>query len=96
MRNWSSAADSETVCYCLNVDKGRIVAAIRASADTVAKVQAATAAGTGRDCKRLNPAGLCCIADIRDLIVRYAATPATPDTSASDDGAGSCCCCSDS
>ena len=45
------------ICYCDEVMEDDIVAAMRAGADTVDKVIAATGAMTHCDCKNKNPKG---------------------------------------
>lgn len=58
----------ETVCYCAGVTRGAIVEAIADGAATLADIQQMTGAGIGSRCKELNPKGVCCHADIREIL----------------------------
>ncbi len=69
--DWAAAADDTIVCYCSYVDKGRIVATIRAGARDGRAIHAATGAGFGGQCMELNPHGRCCHSDIEQLINLY-------------------------
>jgi NAD(P)H-nitrite reductase large subunit len=69
--DWAAAADDTIVCYCAHVDKGRIVAAIRAGAQDGRAIHAATGAGFGGRCMELNPRKRCCHSDIEQLINLY-------------------------
>ena len=69
--NWAEEPDECIVCYCGHVDKGRIVAAIRAGAHDGRAIHAATGAGFGGQCMELNPRGRCCHSDIEQLIKLY-------------------------
>lgn len=66
--NWKEEADETIVCYCSNVDKGRIVAAIRGGARGARAIHEATGAGFGGRCMELNPRGRCCHSDIEELV----------------------------
>lgn len=46
---------SETVCYCSNVTKGRIMSAIREGARRLEDIKIATGACTAGKCKELSP-----------------------------------------
>ena len=59
-----STQSDPLICYCGQVTRGRIVAAIRAGATTLKQIQETTGAGVGDRCKELNPKGTCCIPDI--------------------------------
>jgi NAD(P)H-nitrite reductase large subunit len=66
--DWATEPDDTVVCYCHHVDKGRIVAAIRAGARDARAIHAATGAGFGGRCMELNPRGRCCHSDIWELL----------------------------
>ena len=51
----SETTSPKYICYCDEVTEDDIVAAMRAGADTVDKVIAATGAMTHCDCKNKNP-----------------------------------------
>jgi NAD(P)H-nitrite reductase large subunit len=70
--DWKSAPDSEIVCYCRNVDKGRILKAIREGASTLKDVMERTSAGNGRDCAIKHPRKICCQMDIKRMLDLYA------------------------
>jgi bacterioferritin-associated ferredoxin len=74
---------NKIICYCLNVSEEEIVDAIRNGAKSLKDIQKATKACTGHQCKRLNPSGKCCSADILKIIKRE--TGSEPNTG--------CCCC---
>jgi NAD(P)H-nitrite reductase large subunit len=46
---------SETVCYCSNVTKSRIMTAIREGAHSLEDIKNATGACTAGKCKELSP-----------------------------------------
>ena len=69
--NWEQEPDETLVCYCSQVNKGTVVAAIRNGSSTVIAVQVATGAGVGSRCKDLNPRGRCCHPDILGLLKIY-------------------------
>lgn len=54
--------DDTIVCYCRNVDKGMIVAAVRGGARDAREIHAATGAGFG---------GRCCHSDVEELLKLY-------------------------
>jgi len=66
--DWKIKDDNEIVCYCKSVSKKVIVAAIENGASSLQDVQKITGAGTGNQCKELNPKGICCHRDIMDLL----------------------------
>ena len=86
MIKWESAGDDEIVCYCRNVNKKTIVAAIEEGQTSLTQIKEATSACTMGNCKELNPSGKCCSGDIQELINLY-----TPEDGGSP--SGSCCCC---
>ena len=51
------APDSEPVCYCCRVDKGAVLRAMAEGATTLDALQARTGAGSGIQCRKLNPRG---------------------------------------
>uniref|UniRef100_A0A7C4GC20 NAD(P)H-nitrite reductase n=1 Tax=candidate division WOR-3 bacterium TaxID=2052148 RepID=A0A7C4GC20_UNCW3 len=63
-----STGPDPTVCYCAQVTRSRIVAAIRDGATTLKQIQETTGAGLGDRCKELNPKGTCCIPDILAIL----------------------------
>ena len=69
--NWEKELDETVVCFCSQVDKGAVVAAIRNGARDVKSIQEQTMAGEGGRCKELNPRGRCCHPDIKDLLNIY-------------------------
>jgi NAD(P)H-nitrite reductase large subunit len=69
--DWKSAQDSEIVCYCRNVDKGKILKAIRNGASTLKEVMERTGAGKGGDCAVKHPRKLCCHMDIKRILDLY-------------------------
>jgi NAD(P)H-nitrite reductase large subunit len=66
--NVGSLADTDYICFCIEVDKGTIVKAIESGADTLKKIRAVTSACTGSDCKNVNPTKKCCSPQINMLI----------------------------
>jgi len=58
----------DTICYCKGIARGTIVQAIRAGGKTLQDIQAAPGACTGNRCKKLNPKGICCSADIYRIL----------------------------
>ncbi len=63
--------DDDIICYCRNVNRKVIVAAIEAGCSSLQQVQKVTGAGSGNQCLELNPKGICCHQDIIDLINTY-------------------------
>lgn len=72
--DWKKEPDETLVCFCSRVDKGAVVAAIRAGATDIKSVEEATRAGLGGRCKELNPRGRCCHSDIDELLKIYGNT----------------------
>lgn len=71
MINWLEASDTETVCYCVGVNKGTIVNAIKSGDKTLGDLKISTKACTGRQCKTMHPEKRCCSTDINELIKLY-------------------------
>lgn len=63
--------NDEVVCYCSNVTKGQIVAALEQGAKTISDVRKATGACTVGKCKEMSPRGTCCSPIILDIIREY-------------------------
>ncbi len=68
--NVESLADTDYICFCIEVDKGTIVKAIESGADTLKKIRVVTSACTGSDCKNLNPTKKCCSPQI-NMLIKY-------------------------
>ena len=64
----TTLSDKDLICYCVEVNKKRIVDAIRNGATTLQAIKETTGACTGNECKRLNPNGRCCSKEIKALI----------------------------
>lgn len=62
---------SELVCYCRQVPKATIVAAIRGGASSPQEIANETTACTGRWCEDMNPNKRCCCVDLEALIEAY-------------------------
>lgn len=60
--------DNEIICYCKNVLRDEIKAAINDGAKSLKDIQEKTGASTGNQCKELNPKGVCCSADINAML----------------------------
>ncbi len=58
----------EIICYCNNVTKVEIEAAIFKGARTLKDIQEVTGACTGNQCKEKNPKGRCCSVEINALL----------------------------
>lgn len=86
MKDWFKANNDEIVCYCLNVDKQTVVNAIKNGSQTLAQLKESTKACTGGNCKTLNPKGMCCSADLLELIRIYG-------NNQNDDPCCNSCCC---
>ena len=69
--NWEKEPNETLVCFCSQINKGTIVAAIENGATDVKTIQDQTQAGVGKRCKELNPRGHCCHPDIKDLLEIY-------------------------
>lgn len=63
------------ICYCKGVTRSTLVEAIRQGARTLKDLQAATGACTGHRCKELNPKGICCSGDIRQVLAEEGVLP---------------------
>jgi len=68
---WKNANDKTIVCYCNNVDKGKIKYAIENGATDLYEINKETNAGFGKSCKEINPSGVCCHNDILMLLEIY-------------------------
>ena len=60
--------DEDNICYCIGVDKGTIVEAVKAGASTLEAVREKTKACTGSNCKQSNPLKRCCSKEIKKII----------------------------
>jgi bacterioferritin-associated ferredoxin len=60
--------EKEIICHCKNVSRAEIENAIKAGASNLKDVQNMTSAGTGNQCKELNPKGVCCLVDITNIL----------------------------
>jgi arsenate reductase len=60
--------ESDTICYCIGVDKATINSVIEQGATTLKMIREATKACTGSSCKTSNPQGRCCSQEINRLI----------------------------
>jgi NAD(P)H-nitrite reductase large subunit len=65
----------EVICYCANVTKSEIEAAIFKGARTLKDIQEVTGACLGNQCKELNPKGRCCSVEINALLNREEEPP---------------------
>lgn len=63
----------EIVCYCNNVTKGEIVAALENGARTLKDVRLATGACTNGNCAVKSPRKSCCSPIIMEVIKEYVA-----------------------
>ena len=63
--------DHELVCYCDNVTKGQILAAMEQGAKTLQDIKRMTGACTSCKCAQLNPSGKCCAQDIARVMKEY-------------------------
>ena len=61
----------ELVCYCDQVTKGQIIAAMEQGAKTLSDVKRMTGACTSCRCEELNPSGQCCARDIACVMKEY-------------------------
>ena len=66
--DFTTLSDEDLICYCLQVDKGTIVEAIRDGAATLKAIKETTTACTGSDCAEKNPNQRCCSKEIKQLI----------------------------
>lgn len=60
--------DNEIICYCKNVLRDEIKAAINDGAKSLKDIQEKTGACTGNQCNELNPKGVCCSTDINAML----------------------------
>lgn len=61
----------DIICYCDNVTKGQIIAAMDAGAQTLKDIKQTTGACTSCRCAELNPSGKCCAQDIAKVMKEY-------------------------
>ena len=61
----------ELVCYCDNVTKGEIIAAMEQGAKTLADIKRMTGACCSCKCAEMNPSGKCCAQDIALVMREY-------------------------
>jgi len=61
----------ELVCYCREVPKATIVAAINRGASTPEEIAKETTACTGGWCKDTNPRKRCCCTELKALLEMY-------------------------
>ena len=59
------------MCYCDQVTKGQIIAAMEQGAKTLSDVKRMTGACTSCRCEELNPSGQCCARDIACVMKEY-------------------------
>lgn len=76
---------SDTICFCAGVTRASIMDAIAQGATTLRDIQQMTGAGVGSRCKELNPKGVCCHADIREILREALGTAGAKQPG------GSCC-----
>ncbi|SHN73361.1 (2Fe-2S)-binding protein [Desulfovibrio litoralis] len=63
------ASDNQIVCYCANVSKGEILAAIKNGVQTFNELKEVTGVCPDNcDCKNKNPNKRCCSSEIKILI----------------------------
>lgn len=58
------APDEELICWCAQVPVGAVRAAVREGAKTLEDIRTKTGACIGGDCKKNNPRGRCCSAEL--------------------------------
>ena len=63
--------NNDLICYCDNVTKGQIIAAMEAGAKTLKDIKQMTGACTSCKCAELNPSGKCCAQDIAKVMKEY-------------------------
>jgi bacterioferritin-associated ferredoxin len=61
--------DNEIICYCKNVSRDEIKAAINDGAKSLKDIQVKTGACTVNQCNELNPKGVCCSTDINAMLL---------------------------
>jgi hypothetical protein len=69
------AKADELVCYCREVPKATIIAAIKRGAYSVEEIARTTTACTGGWCKETNPKKRCCCVDLEALLEAYRPVP---------------------
>jgi len=84
---WLSAPPTEIVCYCLGVNKGTIIEAIKSGCNSLKTVKDATKACTGNECENKNPSKKCCSQDILAILDLYS------DNACNSAIVDSPCCC---
>ena len=84
---WLAAPQSEIVCYCLGVNKGKIIEAIQSGCNSLKAIKDFTKACTGGECEIKNPSKKCCSQDILTIIDLYSDNICKPAN------ADSQCCC---
>lgn len=63
--------NQEIVCYCSNITKGQILAALERGAETLSDIREKTGACTLGKCKELSPRRKCCSTIIIEIIEQY-------------------------
>lgn len=63
--------NQDLVCYCDNVTKGEIIAAMEQGAKTLSDIKKMTGACMTCRCAELNPSGKCCSRDIAMVMKEY-------------------------
>lgn len=63
--------NQDLVCYCDNVTKGEIIAAMEQGAKTLSDIKKMTGACMTCKCAELNPSGKCCSRDIAMVMKEY-------------------------
>ena len=63
--------NNELICYCDNVTKGQIIAAMEAGAKTLRDIKEMTGACCSCKCAEMNPSGKCCAQDIAKVMKEY-------------------------
>ena len=69
--NIETLEETDTICWCVGVDKATIVRAVNEGAATLSAIKSATGACTGDECAQKNPNKRCCSKEIKALIARY-------------------------
>lgn len=70
--DWKDSPVSGIICHCKKVKKLEIILAIRNGARTLDDLRNTTGAGTGDQCRFLNPAGRSCNPDLQEMLDYYA------------------------
>ena len=71
MKNWEIQNDETIVCYCNNINKGKIIESINKGNISLEQIRIDTKACTNGNCKIKNPSGKCCSNDILKIIEIY-------------------------